>query len=100
MDICFFFVGGGKSCYFGLSARYIFMYHVEALRPDAWFWGDEYTPTQIPTYCLDHCLSAPFKKLHDRLKAFSRPTLSIVARCTGFNTFILSVTPYSLSTET
>ena len=37
---------------------YIFMYHLEALRPDAWFWGDGYTPTQIPI-CLDHfvCLA-------------------------------------------
>ena len=36
-------------------------------------------------------------KCFDRLKSFSRPTLSIVARCTGYNTFILSVMPFSLS---
>ena len=35
--------------------------------------------------------------MFDRLKSFSRPTLSIVARCTGYNTFILSVMPFSLS---
>ena len=35
--------------------------------------------------------------MFDRLKFFSRPTLSIVARCTGHNTFILSVMPFSLS---
>ena len=33
---------------------------------------------------------APARKMFDRLKSFSRPTLSIVARCTGYNTFILS----------
>ena len=33
----------------------------------------------------------------DRLKSFNRPTLSITARCTGFNTFILSVMPYTIS---
>ena len=36
-------------------------------------------------------------KLCDRLKSFYRPTLSITARCTGFNTFILSVMPYTIS---
>ena len=41
--------------------------------------------------------SAPLRKLVDRLKSFSRPTLSIMARCTGFNTFILSVMPYTIS---
>ena len=35
--------------------------------------------------------------MFDRLKSFSRPTLSILARCTGYNTFILSVMPFSLS---
>ena len=41
--------------------------------------------------------AGPFRKLVDRLKSFSRPTLSITARCTGFNTFILSVMPYTIS---
>ena len=41
--------------------------------------------------------TGPFRKLLDRLKSFRRPTLSIIARCTGFNTFILSVMPYTIS---
>ena len=36
---------------------------------------------------LDNHNAGPFRKLLDRLKSFSRPTLSITARCTGFNTF-------------
>ena len=46
---------------------------------------------------LDQFNSAPSRKLLERLKSFSRPTLSIMARCTGFNTFILSVMPYTIS---
>ena len=46
---------------------------------------------------LDNYNTGPFRKLLDRLKSFSRPTLSIMARCTGFNTFILSVMPYTIS---
>ena len=46
---------------------------------------------------LEQLNSAPSRKLVDRLKSFSRPTLSIMAPCTGFNTFILSVMPYTLS---
>ena len=46
---------------------------------------------------LDNANSGPFRKLSDRLKSFYRPTLSITARCTGFNTFILSVMPYTIS---
>ena len=46
---------------------------------------------------LGNYKSGPFRKLLDRLKSFSRPTLSITARCTGFNTFILSVMPYTIS---
>ena len=46
---------------------------------------------------LDNFSTGPFCKLLDRLKAFSRPTLSITARCTGFNTFIISVMPYTIS---
>ena len=46
---------------------------------------------------LDNYNTGPFRKLLDRLKSFNRPTLSIIARCTGFNTFILSVMPYTIS---
>ena len=46
---------------------------------------------------LDNYNAGPFRKLLDRLKSFRRPTLSIIARCTGFNTFILSVMPYTIS---
>ena len=46
---------------------------------------------------LDNYNAGPFRKLLDRLKSFSRPTLSIIARCTGFNTFILGVMPYTIS---
>lgn len=46
---------------------------------------------------LDEFNPAPARKMFDRLKSFSRPTLSILARCTGYNTFILSVMPYSMS---
>ena len=46
---------------------------------------------------LDNYNAGPFRKLLDRLKSFSRPTLSITARCTGFNTFVLSVMPYTIS---
>ena len=50
-----------------------------------------------PRTHLEEFNPAPAKKMFDRLKSFSRPTLSIVARCTGYNTFILSVMPFSLS---
>ena len=43
---------------------------------------------------LDNVNSGPFRKLSDRLKSFYRPSLSITA---GFNTFILSVMPYTIS---
>ena len=46
---------------------------------------------------LDNFNTGPFRKLVDRLKSFNRPRLSITARCTGFNTFILSVMPYTIS---
>ena len=51
---------------------------------------------EVPRW-LDNYNTGPFRKLMDRLKSFSRPTLSIIARCTGFNTFILSVMPYTIS---
>ena len=46
---------------------------------------------------LNQFNSAPSRKLLERLKSFSRPTLSVMARSTGFNTFILSVMPYTIS---
>ena len=50
-----------------------------------------------PRMNLEEFNPAPARKMFDRLKSFSRPTLSIVARCIGYNTFILSVMPFSLS---
>ena len=50
-----------------------------------------------PRTHLDEFNPAPARKMFDRLKSFSRPTLSILARCTGYNTFILNVMPFSLS---
>ena len=50
-----------------------------------------------PPKGLNDVNAGPFRKLCDRLKSFYRPTLSITARCTGFNTFILSVMPYTIS---
>ena len=50
-----------------------------------------------PPQGLNDVNAGPFRKLCDRLKSFYRPTLSITARCTGFNTFILSVMPYTIS---
>ena len=50
-----------------------------------------------PRMNLEEFNPAPARKMFDRLKSFSRPTLSIVPRCTGYNTFILSVMPFSLS---
>ena len=55
-----------------------------------------FTPV-TPGLHLDEFNPAPARKMFDRLKSFSRPTLSIMARCTGYNTFILSVMPYSMS---
>ena len=46
---------------------------------------------------IEEYVATPFKKFHDRLKSFQQPTLSIVSRCIGFNTFILSVMPYTMS---
>ena len=40
---------------------------------------------------------APFQKFVQRLQLFRAPTLSIVARCTCFNTYIVSVMPYTAS---
>ena len=40
---------------------------------------------------------APFQKFSQRLQVFRAPTLSIVARCNCFNTYIVSVMPYTAS---
>ena len=40
---------------------------------------------------------APFHKFSQRLQTFRSPTLSILARCTCFNTYIVSVMPYTAS---
>ncbi len=40
---------------------------------------------------------APFQKFSQRLQTFRAPTLSIIARCTCFNTYIVSVMPYTAS---
>ena len=50
-----------------------------------------------PRTHLDEFNPAPARKMFDRLKSFSRPTFSMLARCSGYNTFILSVMPFSLS---
>ena len=44
---------------------------------------------------LQDCKLAPFKKIQLRLKSFKAPTLSVMARSTCFNTYILSVMPYT-----
>ena len=56
----------------------------------------EFVPVE-PPQGLNNVNAGPFRKLCDRLKSFYRPTLSITARCTGFNTFILSVMPHTIS---
>ena len=63
-----------------------------------WVFGHTglYEEFELPILLPD-IVPTPFKKLQERLKAFNRPTLSIVARCTGYNTFILSVLPYTMS---
>ena len=49
-----------------------------------------------PTF-LRECKPAAFQKFQQRLKSFSAPTLSIIARSTCFNTYVLSVMPYTVS---
>ena len=53
-----------------------------------WVFGHTglYEESELPILLPD-IVPTPFKKLQERLKAFNRPTLSIVARCTGYNTF-------------
>ena len=46
---------------------------------------------------IEEFVATPFKKLHERLKSFQQPTLSIMSRCIGFNIFILSFMPYTMS---
>ena len=51
----------------------------------------------LPAAFYDIIKPAPFQKFSDRLQAFRSPTLSVMARCTCFNTFIISVMPYIAS---
>ena len=55
-------------------------------------WQD--TPEPVTLYDTK---PAPFQKSSQRLQTFRAPTLSIVARCTCFNTYIVSVMPYTAS---
>ena len=59
--------------------------------------GNGHWEAFCPPTSLIECKPAPFKKLLHRLKLFGAPTLSIMARCTCFNTYILSVMPYTAS---
>ena len=52
--------------------------------------------TSSPTTLYD-IKPAPFNKFSQRLQAFRSPTLSSMARCTCFNTYIVSVLPYTAS---
>ena len=50
-----------------------------------------------PPTSLRESKPAPFQKFQQRLRSFNAPTLSIMAKCTCFNTYILSVMPYTAS---
>ena len=50
-----------------------------------------------PPTSLRESKPAPFQKFQQRLRSFSAPTLSIIAKSTCFNTYILSVMPYTAS---
>ena len=50
-----------------------------------------------PPTSLRESKPAPFQKFQQRLRSFRTPTLSIIARSTCFNTYILSVMPYTAS---
>ena len=50
-----------------------------------------------PPTSLRECKPAPFQKFQQRLKSFSAPTLSVMAKSTCFNTYVLSVMPYTAS---
>ena len=56
----------------------------------------EWQNVTIPVTLYD-TKPAPFQKFSSRLQAFKSPTLSIMARCTCFNIFIVSVMPYTAS---
>ena len=59
---------------------------------DSGDWSDSH-----PILSLQECKPAPFKKFQLRLKNFRAPSLSVIARSTCFNTYILSVMPYTAS---
>ena len=50
-----------------------------------------------PPTSLRESKPAPFQKFQQRLRSLRTPTLSIIARSTCFNTYILSVMPYTAS---
>ena len=50
-----------------------------------------------PPTSLRECKPAPFQKFQQRLQSFSAPTLSVMAKSTCFNTYVLSVMPYTAS---
>jgi len=50
-----------------------------------------------PPPSLRESKPAPFQKFQQRLQSFSAPTPSIIAKSTCFNTYILSVMPYTAS---
>ena len=55
-------------------------------------WGDVSDPKT-----LRDINEKPFQKFESRLRLFRQPQFSIMARCTAFNTYILSVMPYTIS---
>ena len=55
-------------------------------------WGDVSEPKT-----LRDVNEKPFQKFESRLRLFRQPQFSIMARCTAFNTYILSVMPYTIS---
>ena len=55
-------------------------------------WGDVSEPKT-----LRDINEKPFQKFESRLRLFRQPQFSIMARSTAFNTYILSVMPYTIS---
>ena len=55
-------------------------------------WGDVSEPKT-----LRDVNEKPFQKFESRLRLFRQPQFSIMARSTAFNTYILSVMPYTIS---
>ncbi len=55
-------------------------------------WGDVSEPKT-----LKDINEKPFQKFESRLRLFRQPQFSVMARSTAFNTYILSVMPYTIS---